>query len=973
MNGSQLELQETYTSQKGFKAFLRSAQNKISSSPFSYLFYCFIIPVALMYLIYLSMGIHPFGDGSVLVLDLNGQYVYFFESLRNAIYGEGSFLYSFFRALGGEYLGMYAYYLASPFSYIVALFPQHRILEALLTIILVKTGLCGFTFGFYLHKNSLHPNKIMVVAFSVMYALCSFAVVHQNNVMWIDAIFWLPILTYSIEQLIKNKKYKLFVISLAMTMMSNYYIGYMACIYSVVYFFYYYTANDEAVRNPYAEKKHGLISFFRFGFFAIIAAAISAFILLAAYYSLTFGKNEFSDPNWNLKAKFDLLDFFTKFLPGAYDTVRPEGLPFVYCGVLSLITVPVYFMTKQIRSREKIASIALLGFFVLCFIASPLDLIWHGFQNPNWLNHRYSFMFCFILLVLGFKGFANLRKCNEKFILAICAFIVLFVSICQKMEFETYLVSSEKLTTFETVWFTVIAVIVIFSILCLLIRTKDYKKREGITAILAAVICIEIFCNALAMVVQFDDDVVYSKYSGYNNFVGGLRPVVDELKEYDSSFYRMEKTMHRKYNDNMALGIRGLSNSTSTLNAKNIKFLNHMGYTSRSHLSKYLGGNPVNDSLLGIKYLIDTKDSDTLVHYYDKQFTSGNYDVYKNPYAMSLAYGVDKDINKFEFDKYTTYFEKLNALVSSMCGSEDTLEIFKPISNFETSTVGCTVNSTSTKVTYSETNENIKGTILYSFTAKESAEYYFFTPSDNPKECSISVNNKSLGKYLGSDTRHIFSLGWFEEGESVDVKITLLDDPLTVKTNCEYIWYIDRNVYENAFSKLTSSPQLIIDDEYTEDNLTGIITTTENDTTILTTVPYDEGWKLYVDEVETEYYITLDALIAFDIPNSGEHRIELKYSPDVYRVGMIISTAGIFTFILICGVDFALKKTLLKRYVKPSANEPWVLEDFDEDHEQFALLPDERPTTRKITDVVISLFKKAKKQSNDNDNEDGGN
>ena len=435
----------------GFKGYLRLIQNRISGSRSSYLFYAFVIPVALTYLIYLSMGIHPFGNGSVLVLDLNGQYVYFYEALRNAVYGEGSFLYTFSRALGGEFMGMYAYYLASPLSYIVALFPQGYMLEALLTIILIKVGLCGFTFGFYLHKHSENPNKIMVVAFSTLYALCSFAVVHQNNLMWIDAIFWLPIITYAIEQLIKHRRYKLFVISLALAIMSNYYIGYMVCIYCVVYFFYYYFAHSNEIRNPHNEKLHGVKSFARFATFAIIAAAISAVILLSAYYSLQFGKNDFTDPNWDLKAKFDLLDFFTKFLPGTYDTVRPEGLPFVYCGLIVLFMVPVYFMAKAISSREKIASLAILCFFVLCFIASPLDLIWHGFQNPNWLNHRYSFMFCFILLVLGYKGFGNLRKFNEKFILAISAFIILFVAVCQKNTFETYVVSDEKLATFATV------------------------------------------------------------------------------------------------------------------------------------------------------------------------------------------------------------------------------------------------------------------------------------------------------------------------------------------------------------------------------------------------------------------------------------------------------------------------------------------------------------------------------------------
>ena len=154
--------------------------NKLFFGEKSYLWLCFGVPIAIMYVIYLALGIHPFGDASVLVLDLNAQYVYFYEALRECVHGDQSLLYSFSRQLGGEFMGIYAYYLASPLSYIVALFPQHRILEALLTIILLKTGLCGLSFGFYLHKNSKNPNKIIIVAFSVMYALCSFAVPNEE-------------------------------------------------------------------------------------------------------------------------------------------------------------------------------------------------------------------------------------------------------------------------------------------------------------------------------------------------------------------------------------------------------------------------------------------------------------------------------------------------------------------------------------------------------------------------------------------------------------------------------------------------------------------------------------------------------------------------------------------------------------------------------------------------------------------------
>ena len=225
---------------RGSNCFLSHIKTYKIDKSCSYLAYCFVIPAVLYFLIYLSMGLHPFGDGSVLVLDLNGQYVYFYEALRNAVLGDTSLLYSFARQLGGEFLGIYAYYVASPFSYIVCLFPQNRMLEALLCIFLIKAGISGFSMGYYLHKTAARLNKTNVIICAILYSMCAYAVIQQHNSMWIDALMWLPLLTLGIEELIKNYKYKLYVIMLALILMSNFYIGYMACIYTAVYFFYYY-------------------------------------------------------------------------------------------------------------------------------------------------------------------------------------------------------------------------------------------------------------------------------------------------------------------------------------------------------------------------------------------------------------------------------------------------------------------------------------------------------------------------------------------------------------------------------------------------------------------------------------------------------------------------------------------------------------------------------------------------------------
>ena len=84
----------------------------------------FFIPVAVMYIAYAFFNVHPFGTNSVLVLDLNGQYVYYYEALRDAFWGDGSLMYDWSRNLSGEMFGIFAYYLASPFMLIICLLPR---------------------------------------------------------------------------------------------------------------------------------------------------------------------------------------------------------------------------------------------------------------------------------------------------------------------------------------------------------------------------------------------------------------------------------------------------------------------------------------------------------------------------------------------------------------------------------------------------------------------------------------------------------------------------------------------------------------------------------------------------------------------------------------------------------------------------------------------------------------------------------
>ena len=103
--------------------------NPFQASPYVkyrplYYIAAFLIPALLTFIAYALFGAYPFNGRSVLTLDLNGQYVYYFEAIRDAFWGGRSALYSWERNLSGGFQGVIGDYLASPFTLIVILLPE---------------------------------------------------------------------------------------------------------------------------------------------------------------------------------------------------------------------------------------------------------------------------------------------------------------------------------------------------------------------------------------------------------------------------------------------------------------------------------------------------------------------------------------------------------------------------------------------------------------------------------------------------------------------------------------------------------------------------------------------------------------------------------------------------------------------------------------------------------------------------------
>ena len=161
----------------------------------------FLIPAVITLIAYAAFGMFPFGDRSVLALDLNGQYIYYFERLRDVFWGEGSIFYSWARDLSGEYMGIIGYYLASPFTLIVMLLPRTMIIESVMIMQLCKIGAAGLTFCIYAQRSK-KIKPLQSLLFSTAYAMMGYVVIQTIDPMWLDGAVFLPLIALGIEYLL---------------------------------------------------------------------------------------------------------------------------------------------------------------------------------------------------------------------------------------------------------------------------------------------------------------------------------------------------------------------------------------------------------------------------------------------------------------------------------------------------------------------------------------------------------------------------------------------------------------------------------------------------------------------------------------------------------------------------------------------------------------------------------------------------
>lgn len=869
-----------------------------------YVFLTTVLATACIAVIYVIFSVFPFGSITVMRMDLYHQYGPLFAELYDRIVEHKSLLYSWITGGGSSFLGNYLNYLSSPLSFLIFLFDKEDISYAITFIVAFKCILSATSFSYYL-KKSFNKDNYFLSVFGILYAFSAYFLAYYWNVMWLDAMIMLPLIALGIEKIFKTGDIKLYTVSLVILFFANYYMGYMCCIFAVLYFFVCfintYSNDGKLNENAVYEKKYSTKALMnnvfinrgvKFAFASIIAALICAITLVPVFMILKNSSATSGTFPQTFKSYFDLLDLITSHFALLETTIRSSGdnvLPNIYTGILTFILLPLFLVNNKIKLKEKATYVVLIIFFVFSFNNNCAEYIWHAFHFPNDLPYRYSYMYSFIIAVMGYKTILNFKGIKVKDIAYTGLAIISFVIVCQKF-------LTNKMTN-STIYATIIFVTLWCGFLFLL-KNKNAQKKTVSFVLVTFILCETIISSIVGLPLNQDNKNYKENYKTYTD-------AINYIDNKDSGFYRTELCYLNTRMDPAYYGYNGISVFSSMAYESYSQLQSSLGMQSNKVNSyTYNTQTPVYNMMFNIKYLIQTDVSlAPSSNLYKKIYTTSDKksNVYESKYNLPIAYCVNSKIDDWVTDEGNP-FEIQSDFVKLATGYSN---LFKPVEYNSTDFDAVSGDDVTENGTYwlekSDSSSNY-GTETVSLSPTIDGNLYLYVKSSDLK--TITVNSEKVSDITQSmEDAYILDLGYHNKGDEVLVSL----DASTMESESTsfdfYCYTADDTVVKNMYNSLAGNSLNV--ESYSDKTIKGTVNAKEN-CYLYSSIPYDDGWSVYVDGKKAETFEIGGTLLAIEL-TPGQHKIEYKYFPVGFLYGIIISAVTVFG---LCGFYIYNKSSL---------------------------------------------------------------
>ncbi|MBE6862305.1 MAG: hypothetical protein E7497_05340 [Ruminococcus sp.] len=855
-----------------------------------YFLLSFIIPYVLMLYAFKENKLHPFGnENQMLVVDLWHQYFPFFRVVREKLLTGGSFLYSWMNGMGTNFLSLISYYAASPLNWLSIFFSEENARTAITLILMAKIGFCGAFFSCFL-RYTFKRKDISICVFSVLYALCSYMLGYYWNVMWFDTIALFPLVMLGVVAICREGKWKTFTFALALSLISNYYVGYFTCIFTVFAF-----AAIIIIRFSGGIKKglkDSVYSLWIIARSAVLGIALGGFILLPAYLGLQLTHSV----NNTFPTKIEWYESWTDIFANLISYSEPamkDGLPNFACGMLAIVLFGVFLFSAGIKIREKISALVLLGIIAVSCNMNILNYIWHGFHFTNMIPYRFAFIFSFILITAAYRAYDIILEKGVKIYQ-----IILMLGFPWVIGYLNYMISdAEKFVLEGSLKKSVIisaAFILIFAAIKIFPFTNP-KVRNAVMSICIGVAVISECTSNTVIGVKTVGSSDYASYPTKNDEYQALLSAAE--KADDDLFYRTEINRTYTLNDSALYGYYGFSQFSSSANVSVTRFSKRLGlYASEAGNRYYYRiSTPIVNSMLGIKYII-SKDGELNSEEMALKYsgTSGSSVMYENNYNLSIGYMVDEDILLLEDKNYDNPFVYQNELFKLASGTTEDCFTAQPVALASYSGMNVTKRSYG-DYNFTKTNgAESSASATYDYSGVAGSYLYGYATNGGCDNISVQSGEKKVaGSVSIEDYPIVFPMGNAQEGEKSSVTINAKSDTATGSFKL-MVYALNQSVYENAYSRLADEQLELTHFEDTK--IKGTVNAFE-DGIMFFSIPYEKGWSVYVDGEKVETVALAHAMLGAKVP-AGQHEIELKYIPD----GFIPGTTATGVSAVLCGV-----------------------------------------------------------------------
>ena len=852
-----------------------------------------IITFCLLWLLFYIKKYVPFGVHSLASKDADFQYLDFLAYLKDVFDGKNNIDYSFSKSIGGACIGVFSYYLSSPFNLLLLLFDKSQLVLFVHVIITLKLACAAATFAFYLNRRFEEWNdgsvkkQALIIFLAVSYAVSQYGIAQACNIMWLDGFYMLPLIMLGVYRVVNGGRPVMLSVSVALAVLFNWYMGGINCVFACFWFLFEFAylrlySGDTKAEKTVIKDFAGKLG--RFIYSMLAGVLISGVLFLPTIGAMRYSVRGSLDLGSLLDMSFigDVSSVIDGYSLGAQSQ---KGSVSLYCGCLALIGFIGIFIGKKHNVKQKILAFVTLVVMLLMFYWNPLCMAFSLFKEVGSYWYRYSHVgiFCILFFAAEFFLSEDLNAVKWRVIIASAIFSAAMLGV-------NYLhgVQDNKL-----VWLTdalIVGVAVLIALISRLSKNVGAGRVFGIifTVILCAVLTVE---TGYSVMLQMDN-IHIDNGESFVEYETAMEGLINDLKEYDSDTYRISQTRSRatrslekkknnngkdtddnfKYKNNVRANYDesfgyGYWAIGSTADSTVLNFLVDTGYRSEGDNLSVVN-MPVlgTDSLLGVRYIVSDYALEGMDKVEDIADNANGAGVYENPYSLPMAFVYDS--GKYTAAKYNgNPFEYQNELYSELLGRK--VEIYKPL-KYET--VVSKAKKRVYKMEIPEGNYIAYGNI----------------PWNSLFNAKLNVNGIYRTGYARWLSPSVFNIPVNEDRDYYKV-VLHSKQKLDLDDGAEQFYVLDLDLLKSIAEELEKYTPDVMD---IENGSAEIVVNAKEGQSLFTSIPYCDGWTVKVNGQKVQPDKVGDSLYSISLVE-GENVVEMKFHVKYAGAGIACSIIGI--------------------------------------------------------------------------------